>query len=59
MVLTAIFLQIYGNQNVSEAKNGRIDLGLEGLFVAIIVVASVFLWLEFVQLLKDKRSYIR
>lgn len=59
MVLTAIFLQVYGNKDASEAKNGRIDLGLEGLFVAIIVVASVFLWLELVQLLRDKGSYIR
>ncbi|KAF8939885.1 hypothetical protein BGZ47_008018 [Haplosporangium gracile] len=59
MVLTAIFLQIYGNQDGLEAKNGRIDHGLEGLFVAIIVVSFIFLWLEFVQLLKDKRSYFR
>ncbi|KAG9071773.1 hypothetical protein KI688_005989 [Linnemannia hyalina] len=36
-----------------------IDLGLESLFVAIIVVAFIFLWLELVQLLRDKRDYIR
>lgn len=59
MVLTAIFLQISLPPNLQEEHNGRIDLGLESLFVAIIVVAFVFLWLELVQLLKDKRAYIR
>jgi hypothetical protein len=59
MVLTAIFLQAYVAPNLAEEDNGKIDLGLEGLFVAIIVVAFIFLWLEFVQLLKDKRGYIR
>ncbi|KAG0055584.1 hypothetical protein BGZ90_005723, partial [Linnemannia elongata] len=59
MVLTAIFLQIKRGPDIAEEHNGRIDLGLESLFVAIIVVAFVFLWLEFVQLLKDKQAYIR
>lgn len=59
MVLTAIFLQIYVTPSSAEDDNGKIDLGLEGLFVAIIVVAFIFLWLEFVQLLKDKRGYIQ
>lgn len=59
MVLTAILLQTYVKPNLAEDDNGKIDLGIEGLFVAIIVVAFIFLWLEFVQLLKDKRSYIQ
>ncbi|KAG0295172.1 hypothetical protein BGZ96_012368 [Linnemannia gamsii] len=59
MVLTAMFLQIYVTPSSAEDDNGKIDLGLEGLFVAIIVVAFIFLWLEFVQLLKDKRGYIQ
>ncbi|KAF9140294.1 hypothetical protein BGX30_006738 [Mortierella sp. GBA39] len=59
MVLTAIFFQIEVEPNLAEENNGRIDLGLESLFVAIIVVAFIFLWLELVQLLKDKRAYIQ
>ncbi|KAF9549876.1 hypothetical protein EC957_002447 [Mortierella hygrophila] len=59
MVLTAIFFQIYVEPNLAEEHNGRIDLGLESLFVAIIVVAFIFLWLELVQLLRDKRDYIQ
>ncbi|KAF9153702.1 hypothetical protein BG015_002830 [Linnemannia schmuckeri] len=61
LVLTAIFLQIYGNQEQVALKEGEryTDLGLDGLFLVIIVVAFIFLWLELVQLLKEKRGYIR
>ncbi|KAF9280663.1 hypothetical protein BGZ88_012049 [Linnemannia elongata] len=61
LVLTAIFLQIYGKQEQDAPKEGekKSNLGQDGLFISIIVVAFIFLWLEFVQLLKDKRGYIR
>ncbi|KAK3839302.1 MAG: hypothetical protein JOS17DRAFT_179074 [Linnemannia elongata] len=61
LVLTAIFLQIYGEQEQDTSNEGKTksDLGLDGLFIAIIGVAFIFLWLELVQLLKDKRGYIR
>ncbi|KAH7057829.1 hypothetical protein BKA57DRAFT_519018 [Linnemannia elongata] len=61
LVLTAIFLQIYGKQEHDAPKEGekKSNLGQDGLFISIIVVAFIFLWLEFVQLLKDKRGYIR
>ncbi|KAG0295173.1 hypothetical protein BGZ96_012369 [Linnemannia gamsii] len=61
LVLTAIFLQIYEEKNGDATKEGerKADIGLDGLFLAIIVVSFIFLWLEFVQLLKDKRGYIR
>jgi hypothetical protein len=61
LVLTAIFLQIFDKNDQDTPKEGKrsMDLGLDGLFIAIIVVAFIFLWLEFVQLMRDKASYIR
>ncbi|KAF9911927.1 hypothetical protein EC991_001833 [Linnemannia zychae] len=59
LVLTAIFLQIDG-ANRAEEKGALIsDSSPEGLFIAIIAVAFIFLWLEILQLAKDKETYIR
>ncbi|KAG0208467.1 hypothetical protein BGX33_006225 [Mortierella sp. NVP41] len=51
LVLTTIFLQIYGDDSF--------DRTLEGLFIAIIVIAPVFLWLELIQLIREKQDYLR
>ncbi|KAF9920340.1 hypothetical protein FBU30_009850 [Linnemannia zychae] len=67
LVLVAVFIQIYGDTHVvtvgespEKVSNDLvIDLGPEGLFIAIIPVAFLFLWLEFNQLLKDPKGYIR
>ncbi|KAG0363467.1 hypothetical protein BGX24_004883 [Mortierella sp. AD032] len=68
LVLTAVFLQIYGDNRVVE-KNVIIndkpevikelfsDPGPGGLYISIIVIALMFLWLEIVQLMKDIRCY--
>ncbi|KAF9955430.1 hypothetical protein BGZ72_003739 [Mortierella alpina] len=48
LVLVAVFVQVYGPNR--EA--------LTGVFVAIIVLATIFLWLELAQLSKDRRGYI-
>ncbi|KAF9133266.1 hypothetical protein BGW39_010184 [Mortierella sp. 14UC] len=59
LVLTVIFLQIHSENRVSEEGVLTTESGPEGLFIAIIVVAFIFLWLELVQLAKDKQGYIR
>ncbi|KAF9079421.1 hypothetical protein BGX23_004142, partial [Mortierella sp. AD031] len=51
LVLIAVFLQIYGDDSL--------DRSLEGLFIAITVIASIFLWLELIQLFRDKQDYLR
>ncbi|KAG0195865.1 hypothetical protein BGX33_002438, partial [Mortierella sp. NVP41] len=51
LVLIAVFLQIYGDDSL--------DRSLEGLFIAITVIASIFLWLELIQLFRDKQGYLR
>ncbi|KAF9081406.1 hypothetical protein BGX23_000916 [Mortierella sp. AD031] len=48
LVLTAVFMQIYRNDEKQ---------GMAGVFIAIIVTSSLFLWLEFIQVLDDKRRY--
>ncbi|KAF9920338.1 hypothetical protein FBU30_009848 [Linnemannia zychae] len=67
LVIMAVFFQIYGNTRIEEVQvtpdeiqnNLVIDLGPMGLFVAIIPIALLFLWLEFIQFLKDRRGYFR
>jgi hypothetical protein len=59
MVLTAIFLQIHGENRISEDGALITETGPEGLFFAIIVVAFVFLWLELMQFTKNKQVYFR
>ncbi|KAG0196136.1 hypothetical protein BGX33_002022, partial [Mortierella sp. NVP41] len=66
LVLTAVFLQIYGGDNLNdendkakEDEKKRLGRSLEGPFIAIITIASIFLWLELVQLFKDKQDYLR
>ncbi|KAF9911917.1 hypothetical protein EC991_001823 [Linnemannia zychae] len=70
LVLTAVFLQIYGKNHrfievVNEAgeKSEEVELlsdpHQEGLFIAIIVTSFTFLWLELVQFMKDKRGYVQ
>ncbi|KAG0274617.1 hypothetical protein BGZ95_009621 [Linnemannia exigua] len=49
LVLVGVFMQIYSYSNV-DAMNG--------VFIAIIVMASMFLWLEFFQLLEDTKQYL-
>ncbi|KAF9937327.1 hypothetical protein BGZ67_001370 [Mortierella alpina] len=48
LVLVAVFVQVYGPDR--EA--------LTGVFIAIIIVASIFLWLEVAQLCKHRWEYI-
>ncbi|KAF8945903.1 hypothetical protein BGZ47_001791 [Haplosporangium gracile] len=50
LVLVAVLLQIYGFKD-----NGA----YEGIFIAIIVSSAGFVWLEILQLLKDRRGYMR
>jgi hypothetical protein len=63
MVLTAVFLQIYGDNHMDDENVERpvlvSDPGPEGLYIAIIVIAFLFLWLELVQFMKDKRGYLQ
>ncbi|KAK3848238.1 MAG: hypothetical protein J3R72DRAFT_93606 [Linnemannia gamsii] len=59
LVITAIFLQIDGGNRVTEEGVLISNPGPEGVFIAIIVVAFVFLWLELVQFMEDKEGYIR
>jgi hypothetical protein len=59
MVLTAIFLQVYGDNHVSKDGVLITETGPGGLFFAIIAVAFVFLWLELMQFTKDKQGYFR
>lgn len=48
LVLVTVFLQVYNDQGNRMA----------GLFVAIIALACIFLWLELIQLIRDKKSYL-
>ncbi|KAF9903109.1 hypothetical protein EC991_004135 [Linnemannia zychae] len=68
LVLTAVFLQIYGDNHLEEEmviEDGETveksklfsDPGPEGLYISIIVIAFIFLYLELVQLMKDTRRY--
>ncbi|KAF9152689.1 hypothetical protein BG015_004858 [Linnemannia schmuckeri] len=50
LVLAAVLLQIYGFKD-----NGA----YEGIFIAIIVSSVGFVWLEILQLLKDRRGYMQ
>ncbi|KAK3848237.1 MAG: hypothetical protein J3R72DRAFT_430182 [Linnemannia gamsii] len=59
LVLTAVFLQIYGENRVTDEGVLISDPGPEGLYIAIIVIAFTFLWLELGQFVKQKRDYIR
>ncbi|KAF9133267.1 hypothetical protein BGW39_010185 [Mortierella sp. 14UC] len=59
LVLTAVFLQIYGENGVTDEGALISDPGPEGLYIAIIVIAFTYLWLELVQLMKDKRGYLQ
>ncbi|KAG0314982.1 hypothetical protein BGZ97_008772, partial [Linnemannia gamsii] len=47
LVLVGVFMQIYHYDNESAVN---------GIFIAIIVFSSVFLWLEFVQMIKGEAS---
>ncbi|KAG9064361.1 hypothetical protein KI688_003549 [Linnemannia hyalina] len=47
LVLTTVFLQVYNDQGNNMA----------GLFVAIMAFAGIFLWLELIQLIRDKKGY--
>jgi hypothetical protein len=57
MVLTAIVLQIRGDNHISKDGVLITETGPEGLFIAIIAVAIVFLWLELLQFIKSKQEY--
>ncbi|KAK3848234.1 MAG: hypothetical protein J3R72DRAFT_430168 [Linnemannia gamsii] len=59
LVLTAVFLQIYGENRVTDEGVLISDPSPEGLYIAIIVIAFTFLWLELGQFVKQKRDYIR
>ncbi|KAG0272601.1 hypothetical protein BGZ95_011621 [Linnemannia exigua] len=59
LVLTAVFLQIYGDNRVTEDGVLISDPGPEGLYIAIIVIACTFQWLELVQVMKEKREYFK
>jgi hypothetical protein len=48
LVLVTVFLQVYTDQGNRMA----------GLFVAIVALAGIFLWLELIQLIRDKKSYM-
>ncbi|KAG0297994.1 hypothetical protein BGZ96_003641 [Linnemannia gamsii] len=48
LVLVTVFLQVYNDQGNRMA----------GLFVAIVALAGIFLWLELIQLIRDKKSYL-
>jgi len=48
LVLAVTFCQVYMNN----------PEGLKGAFMAIIIVAAVFLWLEFLQCLQNPRGYL-
>ncbi|KAF9151279.1 hypothetical protein BG015_006869 [Linnemannia schmuckeri] len=48
LVLVTVFLQVYSDQGNRMA----------GLFVAIVALAGVFLWLELIQMIRDKKSYL-
>ncbi|KAF9910951.1 hypothetical protein EC991_005125 [Linnemannia zychae] len=50
LVLVGVFLQINAYDNVRV---------MNGVFIAIIAMASMFLWLEFFQLLEDTTYYLR
>ncbi|KAG0276586.1 hypothetical protein BGZ95_007327 [Linnemannia exigua] len=50
LVLIAVLMQTYGYNN-----NGV----YEGIFIAIFVASIAFLWLEILQLLKDRQGYIQ
>ncbi|KAG0195745.1 hypothetical protein BGX33_002655, partial [Mortierella sp. NVP41] len=49
LVLTGVFMQIYRGD---EGKD------ISGVFIAIVVTSAFFLWLEFIQMLKDSQGYI-
>ncbi|KAG9326389.1 hypothetical protein KVV02_008009 [Mortierella alpina] len=48
LVITAVLMQVYPINN----------LILPGMFIAIIVLACIFLWLEAIQLVRDWRRYL-
>lgn len=48
LVLTTVFLQVYNDQGNRMA----------GLFVAIVALAGIFLWLELIQMIRDRKSYL-
>ena len=48
LVLTTVFLQVYNDQGNRMA----------GLFVAIVAFAGIFLWLELIQMIRDKKCYL-
>ncbi|OAQ24254.1 hypothetical protein K457DRAFT_129940 [Linnemannia elongata AG-77] len=48
LVLTTVFLQVYNDQGNRMA----------GLFVAIVAFAGIFLWLELIQMIRDKKNYL-
>ncbi|KAK3841087.1 MAG: hypothetical protein J3R72DRAFT_445923, partial [Linnemannia gamsii] len=50
LVLVGVFMQISSYSN---------DVAMNGVFIVIIFMATMFLWLEFFQLLEDTRQYIR
>ena len=50
LVLLVVFMQIY------HYEEERVVLGVS---IATIAASAVFLWLEFIQLMRDKKGYIR
>ncbi|KAF9934230.1 hypothetical protein FBU30_002923 [Linnemannia zychae] len=48
LILVAVFMQVYTDRGNE----------LAGLFIAIIAFAAVFLWLELIQMVRDKKSYL-
>jgi hypothetical protein len=48
LVLVTVFLQVYHDQGNSMA----------GLFMAIVVFSVIFLWLELIQMIQDKKNYL-
>ncbi|KAG0274784.1 hypothetical protein BGZ95_009466 [Linnemannia exigua] len=48
LVLVTVFLQVYDDQGS----------GMTGLFVAIAALSGIFLWLELIQMIRDRKSYL-
>ncbi|KAF9081122.1 hypothetical protein BGX23_001287 [Mortierella sp. AD031] len=48
LVLVAVFLQVYDDQGDRMA----------GIFVAIVAVSGILLWLEVIQMIRDRKSYL-
>ncbi|CAO3573177.1 unnamed protein product [Mortierella alpina] len=48
LVLTAVFMNIYDNHRFAPA----------GIFIAILISSSLFLWLEILQMIRDFKRYL-